>query len=367
MDDSGADPLWSGDTEPGAAPGCPEDDSAGVSVRPIVATAPAGPAVAFSVGEVLSLLGEAVREAGLMQIWVTGTVTGLRAGPRFTTFELVEHEADGATVASVLGVGVFAADARSIRHTLALAGAELADGLELAVMGSIDLNPRYGRLRLLAKRVDPRTTLGAAALVRDELVAELARSGLLDAQTRLRVPTYPRRLGLVTSENTAGRADVFEVLGRSPVPIEVVDAQAVMSGPAAAVEVARAITQLGGAGVELIIVARGGGAKSDLAPWESRLVAMAIATCPVPVWTAVGHATDHTLADRVANAAHPTPSAAAAAVVAGAEAAVRAEADMAQRARHATELATSRRRSRRTVLALAFLVVVLALLILARL
>lgn len=222
-----------------------------------------------------------MRSAGLVHLWVTGTVTGLRPGPKFTTFELVDYEDDGATVRAVLSVGVFARYAREIRKTLAVADAELVDGMEVSVWGPLDLNPRYGRLRLLAQRVDPRTTVGAAVLARDDLVAELERCGRLRAQAALVVPALPRRIGLVSSRGAAGRADVLEVLARSPLPLDVVEATAAMSGPGAPGEVARALELLGGAGVDVILIARGGGgAKSDLAAWESRPVALAITRLP---------------------------------------------------------------------------------------
>lgn len=326
------------------------------TVQPVDAErAPGG----LSVGELHRLLDEAARAAGLGEVWVTGTVTGLRAGPRFTNLELVEYEPDGSTVHAVLAVGMFASQARQVRRTLAAAGVELADGLEVTLWGPLDPNPRYGRMRLLAQRADPRTTIGAAVLARDELVAELESTGRLRAQAALSVPAVPRRIGLVSSPGAAGRADVFEVLQRSTAPIEVVEAQAAMSGPGAPAEVARAVGVLASAGVHVVLIARGGGAKSDLAPWESRPVALAITSCRVPVWTALGHATDHTLADAVANAHHPTPSAAAGAIVARAEAAIRRADDEARQARHALELASSRARARRAVL-VAVLVVVVA-------
>jgi exodeoxyribonuclease VII large subunit len=314
------------------------------------------------VSQLLGLLDDAVRSAGLVELSVTGTVTGLRPGPKFTNLELVDYEADGATVASVLTVGIFARHAREISATLARAGAELADGLQVTLWGRVDLNPRYGRLRLLAERVDPRTTVGAALLARDDLVDELERTGRLRAQAAHVVPDVVRRVGLVCSAGTAGRADVLEVLGASPLAIEVVEAQAAMSGPGAPAAVAHAIGALGGAGVELIVVARGGGAKSDLAAWESRPVAMAITGCRVPVWTALGHSTDHTLADRLAHRCLPTPSAAAAELVARAQAAQAAAEERAERLRHQAELAATRRRARRAV-AVAVIVAILAVLL----
>ena len=256
-----------------------QDPAANSAELPVVGDA-AGAAI--RVTQLLALLGDAVRSAGLVELWVSGTVTGLHPGPRFTTLKLVDYEADGSTVQSVLSVGMFAAPARQIRRTLATAGTELADGLEVALWGLLDLNPRYGRLRLLAQRVDPRTTVGAAVLARDDLVAELERCGRLQAQASLSVPPSPRRIGLVSSPTAAGRADVLAVLGRSPVPIDIVEAQAAMSGPAAPTEVARAIGRLAAADVDIVLVARGGGAKSDLAAWESRAVALAITACPCP-------------------------------------------------------------------------------------
>ena len=320
---------------------------------------------AYSVTHLLKLIDGAVRSAGLVELWVSGTVTGMRPGAKFTSFELVDYEADGSTVHAVLTVGVYARFAREMNKTLAVAGAELADGLQVALWGKLDLNPRYGRLRLLAERVDPRTTVGAAVLARDDLVGELERCGRLRAQAALAVPAVPRRIGLVSSPGAAGRADVLEVLGRSPLSLDVIEATAAMSGPGAPAEVSRAIDLLAGAGVDIILIARGGGPKSDLAPWESRPVALAITGCAVPIWTALGHATDHCLADSLAAACHPTPSAAAAALVARAEAQVRAQEQEAERTRHQRQLVASRRRARCALALAAVLVVALLVLLMA--
>ena len=134
-----------------------------------------------------------------------------------------------------------------------------------------------------------------------------------------------------------------------------------MSGPGAPAEVARAIGLLAGADVDIVLIARGGGAKSDLAAWDSRPVALAITACPVPVWTALGHATDHTLADSLAAACHPTPSAAAGTLVSRAEAAVQAEQRETESRRHEQQLAASRRRI--YALVVAIVVILLAIMV----
>ncbi len=123
-----------------------------------------------------------MEEAGLTRVWVSGVVTGLRRGPHFTTWELVEYGEDAARVRAVLSVGALPRELAEITSVLDGAGLELADGLEVTLWGGLDPNPGFGRLRLLAQGVDPRASVGAAVLARDAVVAELATWGDLDAQ-----------------------------------------------------------------------------------------------------------------------------------------------------------------------------------------
>lgn len=328
------------------------------------ATTPSSVGAVLTVSQLHQSLRGALEAAGMEWTWVSGVVTGLKRGPRFWSWELVEHDADASTVRAVLCVGAFRKEVAEITATLSGAGVELSDGIELAVWGRLDPNPAYGRLRLLAHAVDPRATIGAAVLLRERVVAELEASGELSAQSRLAMPRVIRRVGLVSSATAAGRADVLAVLGRSPLPVDVVEAQAAMSGPSAPGEVARALDLLAERQVDVVLVARGGGARSDLAAWDSATVARAIARCPVPVVTALGHATDRTVADLAAHESHPTPSAAAAVVVARAEAAVREEEAAAAVHHHQVQLAQARHRARWAVAvarALAILVVLVVL------
>ena len=304
----------------------------------------------YSVSQLHDEIGRALERAALGRVWVTGVITGLRNTSRFCSFELVEYADDAADkVRATLPVGAFRRTAADMAAVLASVGLELADGLEVAVWGRLDPNPAFGRLRLLAEGVDPRASVGAAVLARDKVVAELDAAGVLAAQTRLELPGSVRRLGLVSSPSAAGRADVWAVLERSPAPVEVVEAAAAMGGPHAPAEVARALDLLAGAGVDLILVARGGGARSDLAAWDAPELAEAIAACPVPVWVALGHAGDRTVADLAAHRSHPAPSAAAAAVVALVEAAEQRRAAAEAAARHRAELAAARRRQRQAI------------------
>lgn len=198
-------------------------------------------------------------------------------------------------------------------------------------------------------------------MARHRVVAELEATGQMSAQRALVLPAVVRRIGLVSSPGAAGRADVLTVLEGSLLPVQVVEASAAMGGPRAAGEVRAALGVLATASVDVILVARGGGARSDLAPWDSIELAQAIARCPVPVWMALGHAGDRTVADMAAHRSHPTPSAAAGALVAAGEAVVHQEAQARATREHQVQLANARHHLRWAVTAA--ILAVLALLV----
>jgi exodeoxyribonuclease VII large subunit len=324
---------------------------------------PAAMPATFGVRELHDRLGAAVRQCGLEQVAVRGVVSGLRRGPRFTSWELVEYEPDATTVRAVVHVGAFPRELAGITRLLSGAGVELADGLELSVFGRLETTATFGRLRLLAQGVDTGVRVGASTLRRQALLVELDRSRELAAQHALDLPLAIRRLGLISAPGAAGRADVLSVLAAAPTPIEVIEAPAAMGGPAAPAAVGRALVTLEAHGVDAILIARGGGARSDLAAWDTPEVAHAIARCGVPVLTALGHATDDTVADLVAHSAHETPSAAAWVLVARAESVRQSWRAAAVERDHHVQLVRARHRARWAVLA-ALVAIVLLLLVL---
>lgn len=330
------------------------------SDTPAASSRPGEASVGLTVSQLHQALDDALRSAGLVQVCVTGVVQSLRRKPRYCAFELVEYHPDAKGVKAVLPVSVFGAEAAAIAATLAAVGVELADGLEASFSGRLASNGAYGLLRLVATAVDARVALGAAVVARDTLLAELRTTGELVAQQRLAVPALPRRIGLVAGSVGAGRADILAVLATSPVAFEVLEEGAAMSGPTAAADVARALARLCGRGADVILLARGGGARSNMACWDTPELVRAITRCRVPVFTALGHATDQAVADAVAARSYSTPSAAAGALVAQAEAVAKArEADAAHQ-RHQAEVAQLWARSRRRMLAACIAIVVLA-------
>lgn len=273
-----------------------------------------GPVIATPT-ELFALLGGALQSAGLGDVVVTATVSGLRRRPRWASFDLIDQGPEAQGVTAKLQVVVFARALARIEQALATDGARLGDGMTATVTGRLDWDPPWGSLRLVADAVVAREQRGAMAAQRDALVAELTTTGVRRAQKALVVPGRPLRIGLLSGPETAGTADVRALLDHSGVEWRLSVLAAPMAGPAAPQAIAAGIDSLAASGPDVIVVARGGGARNELAAFDSAVVATAIARCPVPVWTAIGHATDTTVADLVANHAFATPSAAAAALV----------------------------------------------------
>jgi exodeoxyribonuclease VII large subunit len=185
------------------------------------------------------------------------------------------------------------------------------DGDEVIVTGSVEIYPKGGSYQLYAARIMP-LGLGAQSRAREELRARLEREGLFDARHKRPLPQYPSKVAVVTSPTGAAIQDILKVSARRAPFVDIIIVPATVQGVDAPVQVARALAVCGSLkGISCVILARGGGAKDDLSPFDDERVARAVRGCPIPVVTGVGHETDSSLADFAADAALPTPSAAA--------------------------------------------------------
>ena len=186
-----------------------------------------------------------------------------------------------------------------------------ADGDEVIVTGNIDVYPKGGTYQLYATRIMP-IGVGAQQRAKEELRATLEREGLFDIRHKRPIPKYPLKVAVVTSPTGAALRDILEVsLKRAPF-IDIVVIPATVQGVDAPQQVSQALSIAGHqAGAECVIVARGGGARDDLSPFDDELIVRAVRSCPIPVVTGVGHQIDNSLADLAADIALPTPSAAA--------------------------------------------------------
>jgi len=190
-----------------------------------------------------------------------------------------------------------------------------ANGLALVAHGAIQLYERTGACELVADLLFPEG-VGLAQMQGERLYRQLESEGLFETSRKRKLPRLPRRIGIVSSERGAVIHDLLSVLERRFPLAEVVFIPAPVQGPGAADAMARAVGRLGswrrdGSGIDVMVVARGGGSDDDLAAFNDERLVRAIFASPVPVVSAVGHETNLTLADLVADLRAPTPSAAA--------------------------------------------------------
>ncbi len=185
------------------------------------------------------------------------------------------------------------------------------DGLEVLVYGEVTIYEPRGDLQLIARRVEPRGR-GALQLAFEQLRRRLEAEGLFDPARKRPLPSIPGRIGIVTSPTGAALHDILEVTGRRYPGIPILLAATRVQGDDAESEIAVALEALAAHGrVDLILIARGGGSIEDLRPFNTEVLARAIAACEVPVVSGVGHEVDVTICDLAADVRAPTPSAAA--------------------------------------------------------
>jgi exodeoxyribonuclease VII large subunit len=190
------------------------------------------------------------------------------------------------------------------------------DGAMVLVRGQVSLYEPRGTYQIIVTHMEPRGA-GALHAAFEELKARLAAEGLFAAERKRPLPALPRRIGVVTSRDGAAFRDILRVLHRRHAGVSVLLVPVRVQGEGSAGEIAAAIQRAGAAGdLDALIVGRGGGSLEDLWSFNEEVVARAIADCAVPVISAVGHETDITIADFVADVRAPTPSAAAEMVVA---------------------------------------------------
>lgn len=187
-------------------------------------------------------------------------------------------------------------------------GFELKDGQNVLVYGDVGVYRPQGKVQLMAKGIKLDEGIGFRHLQLEALKKKLADEGLFSVEHKRALPKYPERIGIVTSPHGAALRDVLRIIGQYPARIILSPAQ--VQGEDAPESIALAVRALQGR-ADVVIVCRGGGSTEDLWCFNSELVARAIFECDAPVISAVGHETDFTVADFVADVRAPTPTAAA--------------------------------------------------------
>lgn len=186
----------------------------------------------------------------------------------------------------------------------------MEEGMQIVVTGRVDVYERDGKYQLYAQKIT-KQGIGDLYARFEQLKRELEEQGMFAAEYKRRIPKYIRTLGVVTAQTGAAVRDIINIASRRNPYVQIVLYPAIVQGEAAAPSIINGIHALENLGVDVIIVGRGGGSIEDLWAFNEEAVARAVFECSVPVISAVGHETDTTITDFVADLRAPTPSAAA--------------------------------------------------------
>ena len=267
----------------------------------------------YTVGELGELINGALRRRFTDGVWVRGEIQGWSERGAHAYFRLVEETDEGK---AAINVQFFANARMRLRPMLSKHRLRLGDGLKVRIFGHLDFFAPSGQLGLKMSGLDPRFTLGEMALERDDVIRRLVAGGLFDANRRTQVPAAPLRIGVVTSTASAAWADFTHELDRSGMSfrLRVIDVR--VQGESAVEMVSAAVRTLTSHDdLDVVVLIRGGGSKTELATFDHIAIATAIAASPLPVFTGLGHEIDRSIADEVAHSSLKTPTACAAALV----------------------------------------------------
>lgn len=237
-------------------------------------------------------------DAPLQNLYVSGEISNFKRYPTsgHCYFTLRDEKAQ-------LKCVLFAAQAALLRF-------EPENGMRVICRGRLSVYERDGVYQLYTDDMQPQGA-GALAVAFEQLKNRLEAAGLFDTAHKKPIPKYPRRIGVATSAYGAAIADIKQITARRFPAAELVIAPTVVQGDGAPQSIAASIARLDKMGLDVLIVGRGGGSMEDLWAFNSETVIQAVFNCHTPIISAVGHETDFTITDFVADLRAPTPSAAA--------------------------------------------------------
>jgi exodeoxyribonuclease VII large subunit len=234
--------------------------------------------------------------------WVEGEISNFRAQSSGHFYFTLKDEN------SQLSVVIFRLQAKLLRF-------RPENGMQIVARGKVSIYEDRGQLQMIAEYLEPKGA-GALQIAFEQLKAKLEAEGLFGPEHKKTIPALPRRIGIVTSPQGAALRDILNILQRRHHTANIVIFPSQVQGDAAPLEVMNGVRYFNRAGnVDVIIVARGGGSAEDLAAFNHEGLARAIASSTIPVISAIGHETDFTIIDFVADLRAPTPSAAAELVI----------------------------------------------------
>jgi exodeoxyribonuclease VII large subunit len=262
----------------------------------------------LSVSQLATRIGDAIARGIPDKVRVVGEVSGFRDRTHWY-FDLKDASA-------VVGCVMFASAAKKAGFTPEI-------GQQVLATGRVEFWNKGGRTSLKVEKIEP-VGVGALELEYRKLVEELRGLGWFASERKRAVPTFPRRVAVVTSRTGAALQDVIDTMRKRCPSVGLVVVDALVQGDGAAPQVSRAVRAIGAKhaelGIDALLVTRGGGSMEDLWAFNEKIVAQAIVECPIPVVAAIGHETDTTIAELAADLRCATPTQAAVALTPDSEA-----------------------------------------------
>jgi len=271
----------------------------------------------YTVLEINTIIQGVIRDTFPDYVWVCGEIQDLRLTQqkKHLFFTLCQKHPEAEEVISKIKAVIFEGNRNYVFDKLRKAKNDfsLRDDIEVKVLCKVDSYAKWGEYQLIIVDIDPAYTLGQLAQSRERIIEALRKQGLLEKNKQLSIPAVPLSIGLITSYNSAAYHDFISELRHSGFAFKVQSYDAHMQGKNVEPDVIRALTyfQKKEHEVEVIVLTRGGGSTADLGWFDNQKIAEHIAGSSIPVFSAIGHEINLTIADYVAHTSFKTPTKAA--------------------------------------------------------
>lgn len=270
----------------------------------------------FNLSAITTRINALLQPAISSQFWVKAEISSGRERGGAFYCDLIESDTNGKIIAKI-SCNIWMRELLNIRDLFKKRNIEfvLDNGTIVGFLCSLQYSPQYG-ISLRVIDADPSIAMGEMELKKREIIERLQKEGLFDKNKGCFVPMLPLRIGLITSAGSAAYNDFIKTLSDSKIGFKIYLADAMMQGDQTEKSVLRALETFCKLGIELILIVRGGGSKTDLYYLDNETIARKIADCNIPVWTGIGHEIDMSVLDYVSNKSFKTPTAAAEELVA---------------------------------------------------
>lgn len=267
----------------------------------------------LTVSELGAFIRDVLKSGFPRAIWVCGEIQELREKNNHLYFTLSEKETTSNQVVAKIGATIWANSRLKIDQILKNAenGFALKEDIQVRLLVKIDFYPPFGQIRVIVEGIDPIYTLGKIAQDRQRLIAALKAKGILDLNKRLQLPDLMLNIGLITSYDSAAYHDFTDELKQSGHAFKVFFVDATMQGKNAESSVCKALKTLSALELDVIVITRGGGSVTELACFDSELIATTISNSRLPIISGIGHEINTTITDLAAHTFAKTPTAVA--------------------------------------------------------